>query len=202
MTCKLPSPHPPGGGGGVSRSMLRAAAAGRLCKAGRGARSGAGVRGVVATLLLLSALSGSSALAAAAANKASTPAATPPAEQSAAAWRARRGPYFKRNWGVEIIGVKPVASGYMLAFRYRILDPDKAKVLNDRKAHAYLVDEATGIALAVPALENVGELRPGAAPQADRSYFMVFGNPGKIVKSGSRVTLVAGNFRAEGLIVD
>lgn len=136
------------------------------------------------------------------ASPAASPAATAPAEQSAAAWRARRGPYFKRNWGVEIIGVKPVAAGYMLAFRYRIVDPVKAKVLNDRKSHAYLIDQATGIALAVPALENVGELRPGAAPEAERSYFMVFGNPGKLVKSGSRVTVVAGNFRAEGMIVD
>ena len=32
------------GEGGFSRSMLRAAAAGRLCKAGSGARSGAGER--------------------------------------------------------------------------------------------------------------------------------------------------------------
>ena len=34
-----------GGEGGVSRSMLRATEAGRLCKAGRGARSGVRVRG-------------------------------------------------------------------------------------------------------------------------------------------------------------
>jgi hypothetical protein len=121
---------------------------------------------------------------------------------TAADWVARQGLYYKRNWGVEVIGVKPVSSGYMLAFRYRILDPDKAKSLNDRKSKAYLIDEATGTRLAVPALENVGELRSGAAPVADRNYFMIFGNPGRLVKSGSRVSIVIGNFRVDQLVVN
>ena len=103
---------------------------------------------------------------------------------------------------MEIIGVKPVSSGYMLAFRYRVIDPDKATLLNDRNAKAYLRDEATGTMLAVPAMENVGELRTGAKPEADRSYFMIFGNPGKLVKSGSRIAVVVGNFRVDGLVVD
>jgi hypothetical protein len=124
------------------------------------------------------------------------------AAPTSAEWRSRQGLYYKRNWGVEIIGVKPVSSGLMLAFRYRVLDPAKAKVLNDRHSKAYLRDEATGTVLSVPAMENVGELRTGAAPQADRTYFMIFGNPGRLVKSGSRVTVVAGNLHVDGLIVD
>lgn len=138
----------------------------------------------------------------AATEEASDPPATVVPARSATDWHARQGLYYKRNWGVEVIGVKPVSSGYMLAFRYRILDPDKAKSLNDRKSKAYLIDEATGTRLAVPALENVGELRSGAAPVADRNYFMIFGNPGKLVKSGSRVSIVVGNFRVDQLVVN
>jgi hypothetical protein len=121
---------------------------------------------------------------------------------SAANWRMRQGQYYKRNWGVEIIGVKPVSSGTMLSFKYRVLDPEKAKLLNDRQTRAFLRDEATGNVLSVPAMENVGELRTGAAPMADRTYFMIFGNPGKLVKSGSRVSVVAGALHVDGLIVD
>jgi len=121
---------------------------------------------------------------------------------SAAAWRARQALYYKRNWGVEIIGVKPVSSGFMLAFKYRVIDPEKARLLNDRKTRAFLRDEATGNVLSVPAMENVGELRTGAAPEADRTYFMIFGNPGRLVKSGSRVTVVAGALHVDGLIVE
>jgi hypothetical protein len=114
----------------------------------------------------------------------------------------REGLYLKRNWGVEVIGVKPVSSGQMLTFRYRIVDAEKAKMLNDRKARAYVIDEASGIRLAVPAMEKVGELRSGSAPEEGRIYFMVFGNPGKVVKSGSRVSVVVGNFRVDGLVVN
>ena len=110
--------------------------------------------------------------------------------------------YFKRNWGVEVIGIHPVSSGYMLNFRYRIVDPVKAKALNDMKSRAYVIDDATGTRLAVPAMENVGELRSGNSPQADRVYFMIFGNPGKLVKAGGKVSVVVGNFLVEGLVVD
>ena len=65
-----------------------------------------------------------------------------------------------------------------------------------------MIDEVTGIRLAVPAMEKVGELRSGSAPEEGRTYFMVFGNPGKVVKSGSRVSVVVGNFRIDGLIVN
>jgi hypothetical protein len=128
-----------------------------------------------------------------------------PAKQgprTSAEWQARQGQYVKRNWGVEIVGIKPVSSGYMLSFRYRILDPEKGKLLNDRKAKAYVIDEASGIRLAVPAMEKVGELRVGSTPETDRTYFMIFGNPGKLVKSGAKVSIVVGNFKVEGLIVD
>lgn len=117
-------------------------------------------------------------------------------------WRSRNAGFYKRNWGVDIIGVKPVSSGYMLAFRYRVIDPEKAKLLNDRRSRAYLRDEASGTVLAVPAMENVGELRTGSKPEADRAYFMIFGNPGKLVKSGSRVSVVAGAMHIDNLIVD
>jgi hypothetical protein len=117
-------------------------------------------------------------------------------------WHARRGPYFQRNWGVDIVGVRRVSSGLMLRFDYRVVDADKASVLTDRKARPYVIDEATGIALAIPAMENIGELRQVAPLELARTYFMIFGNPGGLVKHGGRVTLVAGAFRVEGLEVE
>jgi hypothetical protein len=117
-------------------------------------------------------------------------------------WNASQSLYYKRNWGVEVIGVRPASSGYMLDFRYRIVDPVKARPLNDMKGKAYLVDEASGTRLAVPALENVGELRTGTDPKVNRTYFMIFGNPGRLVKPGSRVSVVIGNFHVDGLIVN
>ena len=119
-----------------------------------------------------------------------------------ASWHARHGLYFKRNWGVDVVGIRRVSSGFMLRFDYRVVDPARAAALTDRRARPYLIDQATGTALAIPAMENVGELRQVAQLQRNRTYFMIFGNPGGLVKRGSRVTLVVGNFRAEGLVVD
>lgn len=110
--------------------------------------------------------------------------------------------YFKRNWGVDVVGVHPVSSGQMLAFRYRVLDEIKAKPLFDKTLKPYLIDEATGTRLAVPAMENVGELRQDVTPAIDRIYYTIFGNPGKLVKAGSRVSIVIGNFHIDGLVVD
>jgi hypothetical protein len=130
----------------------------------------------------------------------------PPAPKSkpetAASWHARRGQYFQRNWGVDIVGVRPVSSGYMLRFDYRVVDPGKASALSDRKARPYLIDEKTRTALAIPAMEKIGELRQVAPLEENRTYYMIFGNPGKLVKRGSHVTIVVGNFRAEGMVVD
>jgi len=126
----------------------------------------------------------------------------PGASTTPQAWRAREGQAYKRNWGVEILGIHTTSSGYMLTFRYRVLDPKLAKPLNDQKTKAYIIDEATGIRLAVPAMENVGELRQATPAEADKTYFIVFGNPGKLVKAGGRVTVVIGKFRVGGLIVE
>jgi hypothetical protein len=121
---------------------------------------------------------------------------------AAAAWRIRHSQYFQLNWGVELINVHPVSSGLMLVMRYKVIDPERAKVLNDRKSRAYLIDETTGTVLAVPTMENIGELRPGNLPETNRNYFMIFGNPGRVVQAGSRVSMIAGDFRVDGMVVE
>ncbi len=114
-------------------------------------------------------------------------------------WHARHGAYFERNWGVDIVGVRRVSSGLMLRFDFRVVDPQRAAVLTDRKARPFLIDEATGTALAVPSMENIGELRQVAPLEVGRTYFMIFGNPGGLVKVGGKVTFVAGALKVEGL---
>ena len=122
--------------------------------------------------------------------------------ETAASWHARRSLFFQRNWGVDIVGIRRVSSGVMLRFDYRVVDPERAAALSDKKVKPYVIDEATGTALAVPAMENIGELRQVAPAQANRTYFIIFGNPGGLVKRGGRVTLVVGSLRAEGIVVD
>ncbi len=110
--------------------------------------------------------------------------------------------YYEGVWGVDSIGVRLVESGEIVRFTYRVLDADKAKVLNDKSARASLIDPRAGVSLVVPELPFVGMMRAGAPPDAGKTYFMAFSNKGRPVKRGDRVTVVIGQFRAEGLVVE
>jgi len=117
-------------------------------------------------------------------------------------WHPLNAMFFQRNWGVDIVGVRTVASGAMLEFRYRVLDPAKARALNDSRSPPALIDRASGARLLVPSMDNVGALRQSAPPRAGRTYWIVFGNPGHRVVPGSRVDVEIGAFRAEQLVVN
>lgn len=106
------------------------------------------------------------------------------------------------RWGVEVVSLHLSAGGYLVDFRYRVLDPRKAAPLFDRSLHPRLVDLASGRTLIVPNPPKVGALRTTRPPQPGRTYFMLFGNPAGFVKSGNKVAVVAGDFRADNLVVE
>jgi hypothetical protein len=107
-----------------------------------------------------------------------------------------------RLWGIDDIHVRSTASGSLLRFSYRVVDADKAKILNDKKVKPYLFDQKNGLALQIPELENVGQLRQVATPENGREYWMAFSNSGRNVKPGNHVTVVIGSFKAEELVVE
>ena len=106
------------------------------------------------------------------------------------------------KWGIEITGIRLSAHGSMVDFRYRIVDPEKSKSLTDRSARPYLVDEASGEKTYVPNAPKMGSLRAKGNPLSGRTYFILFSNPKGIIKKGSKVTVVIGDFKAEGLTVE
>jgi hypothetical protein len=114
----------------------------------------------------------------------------------------RAGQYYRVVWGVDSLAVKWVESGEMIRFTYRVLDADRAKVLNEKSADPLLVNPQAGVQLVVPKMEKIGQLRQSSAPETGRSYWMTFSNKGRLVKRGDRVSVVIGQFRADGLVVD
>ena len=106
------------------------------------------------------------------------------------------------SWGVDQMEVRKLASGSMLQFRYRVLDPGRAKLLNDRRATPYLIDDATGAKLTVPEAERIGKLRTTTTPEAGRTYWVIFDDSVHVVNLGSRVSVVIGGFRVDGLTVE
>ena len=180
---------------------------------GEGTMQWKGRRTRVALLAMLAALAAPAAIA-------ETPSRTgpqsPATKQAAAAakpaaetnpyrpnrFAGKAGRYYKLVWGIDSLGVKLVESGALVRFTWRVLDPERAKVLNDKKLEPALIDPRAGVSLVVPVMEKIGQLRQSAPPEAGKSYWMVFSNKGRLVKRGDRVNVVIGQFRAEGLAVD
>ena len=111
----------------------------------------------------------------------------------------------KENWGVELLGMRLATAGYMLDFRFRVLDADKALPLFDHRIKPHIVAERSNIKLPVPMATKVGAFRPtnrGKNIKADKTYYMMFGNPDRHVKVGEKVTVVIGDFKVEHLVVN
>ncbi|GAB6906393.1 putative transmembrane protein [Desulfosarcina cetonica] len=106
------------------------------------------------------------------------------------------------KWGIDITGIHMSAHNYMVDFRYRVLDADKAMALFDRQTKPYLIDQTSGKVLAVPNTAKLGPLRNSNQPQEGKIYWMFFGNRGGLIDTGSKVTVVIGDFRAENLVVE
>jgi hypothetical protein len=110
--------------------------------------------------------------------------------------------YYEGVWGVGELRVKTAESGEMIRFNYRVLDPQKAAALNDKKAEPELIDAQAGVKLAVPQMEKIGKLRQSSTAKAGMTYWMAFANPTLVVKRGHRVDVVIGSFRANNLVVE
>ena len=108
------------------------------------------------------------------------------------------------KWGVEVIGMSMTSAGYMLDFRFRVLDADKALPLFEHRIKPYVVADKSDIKLPTPMAPKVGAFRPtnrGKNIKADKTYYMVFANPDNYVKPGEKVSVVIGDFRAENMTV-
>jgi hypothetical protein len=125
--------------------------------------------------------------------------AGPPYRNQPAHFDRRARMYYEMVWGVDSLSVKLVESGEIIRFSYRVVDPERAKVLNDKKVDPVLISPERGLKLVVPTMEKVGQLRQSAPPEAGKSYWMAFSNSGRLIKKGDRVNVVIGNFHADGL---
>jgi hypothetical protein len=110
--------------------------------------------------------------------------------------------YYQGAWGVAELHVKAAESGQLIRFNYRVLDPEKAVALNDKKAEPELLDAQARVKLSIPQMEKVGKLRQSSTPKPGMTYWMAFANPTLAVKRGDRVDVVIGSFRATNLIVE
>ena len=106
--------------------------------------------------------------------------------------------------GIRVEALRLSAAGYVLDFRYRVVDAARAAPLLDGRQHPYLVD-ARGARLGVPDTPILGTLRQTARNgkvSTEHTYFVLFANPARYLHPGDRVTLVVGDARLPDLRVE
>ncbi len=108
----------------------------------------------------------------------------------------------EKAFGIELVSLRPTAAGQMLDLRFKVTDPEKARPILDKGNKAFLMDAASGKVLPVPVTKAGSMRQTTPKPDGGRVYFMLFSNPGRLVKEGSRVNLVIGRFRKDGIVVD
>jgi hypothetical protein len=113
----------------------------------------------------------------------------------------------EREWGIKLLGIRLTANGYALDLRYKVLDPQKAAPIVQRRFSPtpMVIVERTGARLGVPFTDKAGSLRSSVTTveqiKRGRDYMALFANPGKHTKPGDKVTVAIGAFRAENLVV-
>ncbi|HEY3659458.1 MAG TPA: hypothetical protein VGL34_31160 [Steroidobacteraceae bacterium] len=94
------------------------------------------------------------------------------------------------------------AAGTLIDLRYRVVDAERAGRVLGPKIRPRLIDEASGIEMAVPNTAKLGSLRQTQGTQREgRTYFVLFVNSARI-GPGSRVTAELGELRFQHLLVE
>jgi hypothetical protein len=106
------------------------------------------------------------------------------------------------DWGIKVESARLSAAGYMVDFRFRVLDAAKAAQIFDRKTMPHMIDQATGATFIVPTPPKIGQLRSGGNIQEGKIYFIFFANPAKYVKSGNKITVEVGDFKVQDIVVN
>jgi hypothetical protein len=98
---------------------------------------------------------------------------------------------FARRAGVRIVRVAITGDGGLVDLRYQVIDSSAADSIHDPDAPPQIVDERTRVV--------VNELYMGHAHHGQlkvaHTYYLIFNNPGNLLRAGTRVTVQLGAAR-------
>jgi hypothetical protein len=92
---------------------------------------------------------------------------------------------FERRSGVRIVRVAVTGDGGLVDLRYQVIDSDAADGIHNIATPPELVDERTGVVVRELFMGHMhhGRLKPA------QQYYLVFDNPGNLLRPGTRVTV-------------
>ena len=109
----------------------------------------------------------------------------------------------QQDWGIQPVHLRITADGYMIEFRYKILDIDKALILSDRKDFPYLLSMKSRAKLSVPYGATVGFLKSNRRfIKQGKNYIAMFSNEGKHMLKGDKVKIQIKNQISTELVLE
>jgi hypothetical protein len=111
----------------------------------------------------------------------------------------------ERDLGIKVTSLRMASTGGTVELRFYLDDPRKGTRLFDRETPPFLTDESGGPALASatpPIAYGAGRAAASDRTPRRRSYLLQFSNARQSVRTGSRVTLVVGDLKITGLVVE
>ena len=105
---------------------------------------------------------------------------------------------FQAKVGVRITRVSVTGDGGLLDLRFQVLDPRAAASIHDASTPPQLVDESTGVVVSQLLMGHMhtGKMNPG------QTYYLLFNNPGNLVRRGGSVTVQLGSARLADVAVE
>ena len=127
----------------------------------------------------------------------------------------------EQQWGIQVASIRLSQAESAIDLRYTVVAPEKAAVLASDPTAAYLVDQTSGAKIPMLTLPDDGGSptnlsprttarmmhRAGEFPPAPtrvvpgKVYSILLPNPGGALKSGSKVSLVVGNYQTGAMTV-
>ncbi|MDX6450924.1 MAG: hypothetical protein QOH16_973 [Gaiellaceae bacterium] len=99
--------------------------------------------------------------------------------------------------GVELTRVALSGSGGLVDVRYRVIDPDKATSVHASENPPLILDQRSGAIVNQLLMAHMHHGRP----KVGVTYYLIFMNPGDVIRRGSRVSIQLGGARVEGVTV-
>jgi len=122
------------------------------------------------------------------------------------------------EWGIRVASVGLTMAGGAVDFRYTVVDAEKALLLSQGMASAYVIDQATGtkISMTPPTIKGPAAAHSSArmarqgggfppSPNrlaAGRTNSLLLPNPAGLLKSGSIITVVVGDIQTQNVRVE
>lgn len=109
----------------------------------------------------------------------------------------------ENDWGIEPVHLRITAEGYMMEFRYKVLDEHKALILADRKYFPSMLSMKSKARFSVPYGSTVGYLKSNRKfLKKGKNYIAMFSNENRHMLPGDKVKIVVNGQVTPELAID